>query len=100
MDKKLNILFAASEVAGFAKTGGLADVAAALPKALKKMGHDVIVVMPRYYKNQCPDVIRGMIDDGRKERSSGNAKEHTPKRNQVRATVLASRLKSSTKREL
>jgi starch synthase len=50
MDKKLNILFAASEVAGFAKTGGLADVAAALPKALKKLGHNVIVVMPRYYK--------------------------------------------------
>lgn len=50
MQKKLNILFAASEVAGFAKTGGLADVAAALPKALKKLGHDIIVVMPRYYK--------------------------------------------------
>ena len=50
MDKKLNILFVASEVAGFAKTGGLADVAAALPKALKKMGHNIIVVMPRYYK--------------------------------------------------
>ncbi|MBD3824037.1 MAG: glycogen synthase [Epsilonproteobacteria bacterium] len=49
-DKKLNILFAASEVAGFAKTGGLADVAAALPKALKARGHNVIVVMPRYYK--------------------------------------------------
>lgn len=47
--KKLNILFAASEVAGFAKTGGLADVAAALPKALAKLKHDVIVVMPRYY---------------------------------------------------
>lgn len=47
--KSLNILFAASEVAGFAKTGGLADVAAALPKALQKLGHNVIVVMPRYY---------------------------------------------------
>jgi starch synthase len=48
--KKLNILFASSEVAGFAKTGGLADVAAALPKAIEKLGHNIMVVMPRYYK--------------------------------------------------
>jgi len=47
--KKLNILFAAAEVVPFAKTGGLADVAGTLPKALKKLGHEIIVVMPRYY---------------------------------------------------
>jgi starch synthase len=47
--KPLNILLIASEVVPFAKTGGLADVAGALPKALKAMGHDVRVVMPRYY---------------------------------------------------
>jgi starch synthase len=46
---KLKILVAASEVVPFAKTGGLADVAGALPKALKAMGHDVRIVMPRYY---------------------------------------------------
>ncbi len=46
---KLNILIAASEVVPFAKSGGLADVAGALPKALRKLGHDVRVVMPRYY---------------------------------------------------
>ncbi|MHC3994579.1 glycogen synthase GlgA [Thiomicrolovo sp. ZZH C-3] len=44
-----NILLAASEVVPFAKSGGLADVAGALPKALKALGHDVRVVMPRYY---------------------------------------------------
>lgn len=49
MTKKLNILFAASEVVPFAKTGGLADVAGALPKALQNLGHNIIVVMPRYY---------------------------------------------------
>ena len=49
-DKKLNILFAAAEVVPYAKTGGLADVAAALPKAIKNLGHNIIVVMPRYYK--------------------------------------------------
>jgi starch synthase len=46
----MNILFVSSEVAEFAKSGGLADVASALPKALKKLRHNVKVVMPRYYK--------------------------------------------------
>ena len=49
MTETLNILIVASEAVPFAKTGGLADVAGALPKELKKMGHDVRVVMPRYY---------------------------------------------------
>jgi glycogen/starch synthases, ADP-glucose type len=44
----LNILLAASEVVPYAKTGGLADVAGALPKALVRLGHRVRVVMPRY----------------------------------------------------
>jgi starch synthase len=46
--KKLNILLISSEVAPFAKVGGLADVAGSLPKALKALGHDVRVVMPSY----------------------------------------------------
>jgi starch synthase len=44
----MRCLYAASEVAGFAKTGGLADVAAALPRALAERGHDVAVLMPLY----------------------------------------------------
>ncbi|EQB34836.1 hypothetical protein M947_10220 [Sulfurimonas hongkongensis] len=49
-NKNLNILFVASEVVPYAKTGGLADVAGALPKAIKELGHNIIVVMPRYYQ--------------------------------------------------
>ena len=44
----MNILLAASEVVPYAKTGGLADVAGALPKALARLGHRVRVCMPRY----------------------------------------------------
>ncbi|HYN94812.1 MAG TPA: glycogen synthase GlgA [Pilimelia sp.] len=43
----MRILFVASEGLPFAKTGGLADVLAGLPKALVKLGHDVAVVLPR-----------------------------------------------------
>lgn len=46
--KGLRILMIASEVQPFSKTGGLADVASALPKALGQLGHDVTVVTPRY----------------------------------------------------
>jgi starch synthase len=44
----LKVLLAAGEVSPYAKTGGLADVAASLPKELRRLGQDVRVVMPRY----------------------------------------------------
>ena len=44
----MKIVMAASEVVPFAKTGGLADVAGALPLALEELGHEIIVTMPKY----------------------------------------------------
>ncbi len=54
MSKSPKVWFLAPEVAPFAKTGGLADVAGALPCALKKLGVDVRVGLPFY----------GMVRDG------------------------------------
>ena len=42
------ILMVASEAVPFAKTGGLGDVAGALPLALARLGHEVTLVLPRY----------------------------------------------------
>lgn len=44
----MNILFIASEAYPLIKTGGLADVAASLPRALLKRGHSVRLVLPAY----------------------------------------------------
>ena len=48
MTAPLRILHVASEAVPFAKTGGLADVASALPAALAAQGHDVRLVIPGY----------------------------------------------------
>lgn len=46
----MKILMVTSEAVPFAKTGGLADAVSALAINLSKQGHDVRIVMPRYYK--------------------------------------------------
>jgi len=45
----LSILISASEAVPFAKSGGLADVVGSLPRYLRKLGHDIRIVIPRYY---------------------------------------------------
>ena len=62
------VLFAAAEAVPFVKTGGLADVMSALPKALKKEGVEVALVIPKYehmnaaYKDKLERVYEGTLD--------------------------------------
>ena len=51
----MNIAFAASEGVPFSKTGGLADVVGALPRALAALGHQVSVYLPRYRQTKLND---------------------------------------------
>jgi starch synthase len=45
----MKILMISSEAVPYAKTGGLADMVSALSIALAKLGHEVKIVIPRYY---------------------------------------------------
>jgi starch synthase len=51
----MNIAFVASEGVPFSKTGGLADVVGALPRALAALGHQVSVYLPRYRQTKLTD---------------------------------------------
>jgi starch synthase len=53
----MRILFVASEGLPFSKTGGLADVVEALPKARVAQGHEVAVVLPRYRGTKATAVV-------------------------------------------
>ncbi len=66
MDKPLRVLFATPEAVPFAKTGGLADVAGALPKFLRALGCELKLVMP-YYRM----VKNSPVSDSIPGRSSG-----------------------------
>lgn len=65
---QLNICFVAAEVAPFAKTGGLADVAGALPPYLASRGHDVRLFMP----------LHAQIDTSRVELTPVDFLRHVP----------------------
>ena len=64
----MKVLFVASEAAPFIKTGGLADVMGALPKALQALGIEPALVIPNYegvgeeYKNAMETVFEGSVD--------------------------------------
>lgn len=46
--RPLKLVIAASEAIPYAKTGGLADVAGSLPREFARLGHDVVLLVPRY----------------------------------------------------
>ena len=54
MKKSLKIVMISSECVPYAKTGGLADVVGALPQALSALGHEVIVIVPKYASVNAP----------------------------------------------
>jgi starch synthase len=51
----MHIAFVASECVPFSKTGGLADVVGALPRALANLGHQISVYLPRYRQTKLPE---------------------------------------------
>jgi len=59
----LKILFVASEAAPLAKAGGLADVAGSLPRALRRLGHDVRLLIPQYYGLDSRYPLKPVISD-------------------------------------
>ena len=73
----MKILFATSECYPFLKTGGLADVAYALPKALTEMGEDCRVILPNYgtikeeYKKKMVNLFDTTIKIGWREQYLG-----------------------------
>ncbi|MDO4432581.1 MAG: glycogen synthase GlgA [Aerococcaceae bacterium] len=57
----MKVLFASAEAAPFFKTGGLGDVAYALPKEIVKQGVDIRVVLPYY--TQMPERYRDQVEE-------------------------------------
>ncbi|MCR5084444.1 MAG: glycogen synthase GlgA [Succinivibrionaceae bacterium] len=90
-EKTVKILFLASEVADLIKSGGLADVAKALPLQLDEFGHEVRVVMPCYL-----NLIKGaesfpVVGSGELNAENPDPRLHVPF--QIRETLIAKRLK-------
>ena len=73
----MKILFATAECVPFIKTGGLADVAGALPKEIVKTGADIRVILPLYkqvpqkWRDQMEDVLYTYIDIGNRHEYAG-----------------------------
>ena len=87
----MRILFVASEGLPFSKTGGLADVVEALPKALVAQGHEVAVVLPRYRGTKAtawrPFGYRSLFTLNEHDRIGGPGSGKSP----VRAWQIASK---------
>lgn len=66
----MRVLFVVSECVPFVKSGGLADVAGALPKELKRLGTDIRVILPKYgfiseeYRNRMRKIAQLVVRVG------------------------------------
>jgi starch synthase len=60
----MKILFVSSEGLPYSKTGGLADVVEALPKALVELGHEVAILLPRYRGNKIASTLVSSVTVG------------------------------------
>ncbi|HWA99201.1 MAG TPA: glycogen synthase GlgA, partial [Pirellulales bacterium] len=82
----MKIVMAASEAVPFAKTGGLADVAGALPVELAKLGHEPVLIIPAYRK---------ALDSGQPIEPTGHEFTIAIGTKNVRGTLLHSKLPHS-----
>jgi len=87
----MRILLASSEVVPFSKTGGLADVAAALPKALAALGHEVMVVVPNY-----PQIQQKLLKNGPPITTTGQVLRIPVGQREVQGQVFRSFLPGSS----
>lgn len=87
----MRILIASSEATPFAKTGGLADVASGLTKALAARGHEVTLVLPYYRQSISESIWR---------QPTGRFVEALLRDQKVRAGVVESRIEGSPARVL
>ncbi len=86
----MRIVLASSEVVPFSKTGGLADVAAALPKALSQIGHEVSIVTPYY-----PQVLKKSSRDALTIEPTGQTIRVQVGPKTIEAQILRSKLPGS-----
>ena len=87
----MRVVLASSEVVPFSKTGGLADVAAALPKALSQVGHAVSVITPYF-----PQVLKKNGTNLSTIEPTGHSVRVSVGPKQVEAQILRSILPGST----
>lgn len=59
----MRIAVISAEAVPYSKTGGLGDVAGALPKALRQIGHDAFLITPCYWQTKAEHLWRTAIDD-------------------------------------
>ncbi|MGN1394693.1 MAG: glycogen synthase GlgA [Succinivibrionaceae bacterium] len=88
----MRILFLTSELCGFAKTGGLADVAKSLPLELARKNHEVIIMLPCYSKianwNNLPIIAQLTMDNNQNDNKLSFKVRETTIQNLVKVWLI------------